>query len=150
MAIQFQVAAQAAQAGEEEKIVEVPIEGITYQARKLTTAQAALIPIALTGPSVVDRLGAALQMIEMLIGSAGAAHVRRLIIARRIDMGDIIGGSEQNPDGGLLDQILREFSQHPSQPSADSSSSRPNGGRKSTGRSPGKGSTHSDSTSTDS
>lgn len=150
MAINFQVAAQAAAAGEDEPVVDVPIEGKVYQARKLTVAQSALLPIAFGATNVRDRLSAAMTVLEMLIGPEGTRVIERLIIGRRIDFGDIIGGSEQNPEGGLIDQILSEFSQHPSQPSTDSSASRPNGGRKSTGRSRGTGSIRSDSTSTDS
>lgn len=73
-----------------------------------------------------------------------------------IDVPDIIGGSEAGEDGegrpSLFAQLTEEASGgRPTQPSSDSSKrSEEDSGRRSTGRSPGKGSIRSNSPSTDS
>jgi hypothetical protein len=145
--IEFNVAAEAAGLAEDEDVFEVPIEDEVYIARRPTTAQGALLNVALSGTGV-SRLSAVFSLLEGLIGEEGRAHIERLVWERRVDLDDLVGGSEQNPEGGLIDQIFEAFSERPSQPSTDSSSSRATGGRRSTGRSPGKGSTRSPSPST--
>jgi len=148
--IEFAVAAKAAEVGEDEEVLKVPIDGVEYIVRKPTVGMGALLNVALASGDTIERLGAIYEMLEGMIGEEGRQHVERLIWARRLDIDDLIGGSEQNPKGGLIDQIFAEFSERPTPPSATSSSSRAAGGRRSTGRSPGKGSTRSASPSTDS
>lgn len=139
--IEFAVAAEAAEVDEDEDIVEVEIDGVKYTARRPTTAQSALLAVALTQTGT-ERLSAIFNIAEALLGTEGREHIERLVWARRIDLDDLIGGNEKHAEG-LLDSIFSEFSERPTQPSADSASSQPVGGRKSTGRSPGKGSIHS-------
>lgn len=151
MAIQFHVAAEAdikAQANEDD-VVEVPIEDEVYYARRPTVAQIALLNAA-TSSDGAERLTMAFDLVEMMMGSEALAHVKRLVKARAIDYGDLIGGSEKNPDGGLIDMVFEEFAGRPTEPSTDSPRSPRAGGRKSTRRSPGPGSTHSAGPSTDS
>lgn len=149
MGINFQVAAEAAMAADDEDVVEVPIAGQVFYARRPTTAQAMLLNQSLNGTGAA-RLSATFRLVEGLMGEKAQALVEDLIWARRIDLGDLIGGSDQNPDGGLIDQIFAEFTGRPTAPSTDSSGSQSAGGRRSTGRSPGKGSTRSPSPSIDS
>lgn len=143
MGIEFKVAGEAALPGEDEKVVEVPINGRVFLARRPTTAQAVLLNTSLTGHGG-DRLSAVFRLVEGLMGEEALQVVQDLIWERKIDFGDLVGGSEQNPDGGLIDQIFSEFAQVPTEPSTASSRSPRSGGRRSTGRSPGKGSTHSE------
>lgn len=147
--IEFKVAAlaDAQKIGEKEEVVSVPIDGVEYTARRPTPAQVGLLSVGVSD----DRsyVGAVFDMVEILIGPEGLAHVKRLIKSRRIDMADLFGGSEQNPKG-LVSDIIAEFAGRPTEPSTDSPSSQPTGGRRSTGRSPGKGSTRSPSPSNDS
>jgi hypothetical protein len=150
MGINFNVAAEAHEAAKDEQVVEVPIDGTVYLARRPTTAQAALLSMAMATTDGAARLASVFRLIEGLLGEEALGAVQNLVWARRIDFGDLIGGSEENPDGGLVDQIFAEFSKFPTEPSTDSSSSRTAGGRRSTGRSPGKGSIRSTSPSTDS
>lgn len=144
--LEFKVAAEAAEAGEDEDVLEVPIAGTVYLARRPTVAQAALLNSTLAGNGT-DRLGAIFKLIEGLLGEEALEVIKELVWQRRIDFGDLLGGSDENPMG-LIDMIFEGFSERPTQPSDDSSPSRAPGGRRSTGRSPGKGSTRSASPST--
>ena len=90
-----------------------------------------------------------MNLAQSIMGLPARKHLERLIWERRIDFGDIMGGTEQNPEG-LISSIIAEFAGRPTEPSTDSSPSQAPGGRKSTGRAPGKGSTRSTSPSTDS
>lgn len=151
MALAFKVAAEAADISEDEDVVEVPIDDMVYVARRPTTAQGMLLGAALSHGGE-ERNTIIFDLISALMGPEALAHVKKLILARRIDFDDLLGGgSDENPDGGLIDMIFAEFAasdDRPTQPSAASSSSRAAGGRKSTGRSPGKGSTRTTSRST--
>lgn len=146
MPIGFAVAAKASETPQDEDVVEVPIDDVIYFARRPTTAMGALLTDALQS----GQLGTVYKLIEGLLGEDARKHVERLVWARRVDFDDLIGGSEQNPEGGLIDQIFAEFAGHPTEPSTASSASPRTGGRRSQGRSPGKGSTRSTSPSTDS
>ena len=145
--IEFNVAAKAAveKPGEDEDVVEVPIEDVVYQARRPTAAQVALI-YASSGDTYAQTV---MNLAQSIMGLAARKHLERLIWERRIDFGDIMGGTEQNPEG-LISSIIAEFAGRPTEPSTDSSPSQAPGGRRSTGRAPGKGSTRSTSPSTDS
>lgn len=145
--IEFNVAAKAAAAeiGENEDTINVPIDGVTYVARRPTAAQAAMLYVS----SDATYAEVVMRFVESMLGIKARKHLERLIWERRIEFDDIMGGTELNPKG-LVSAILAEFAGRPTEPSTDSSPSQVPGGRKSTGRSPGKGSTHSTSPSTDS
>lgn len=145
--IEFNVAAKAAAAevGEDEDVVEVPIDGVTYTARRPTAAQVGLLYTE-GGDSFAEK---SMKLVAAMLGPDARKHLERLIWERRIGFDDIMGGTEENPKG-LVSAILAEFAGRPTEPSTDSSESQPRGGRKSTGRAPGRGSTRSTSPSTDS
>lgn len=141
--IAFTVAARAAEAGEDEDVVEVPIDGITYYARQPTLGQSALLAEARAGGNTLAMIRAVWQMAEAMMGPEAREHLERLVWEGRIDLTDLVSGSEQN-DKGLFSQIQEEFTARPTKPSTASSSSQGSGGRKSTARSRGKGSIHSE------
>ena len=144
MGIAFKVAAEAELAGDNEDVVEVPIEDVTYVARKPTTAQLAVFYAS------DNQFKAVFDLLGDMIGDDAVEHIKRLIHERRIDFSDLLGGSEENEDG-LITQIINEFGTgRPTQPSTGSSATPTTGGRKSTRRAPGKGSTSSPSESTSS
>lgn len=149
MGISFEVAAKASEVEEGEDVVDVPIEGVVYKARRPTVAQSALLSASFTGTGVA-RLNAIFDTIQALMGDEAVAHVKRLVWARRIDLDDLYGGSEKNPNGGLVDQIIAEFANRPTEPSTDSSEQPDESGRRFRGRSAGRGSTLSVSESTSS
>lgn len=146
--INFAMAAEASEMDPDEDVVEVPIGDKVYYARRPTVAQTAYLENA----TRTRNLGVVFKMLHSLIGGEATRILEDAILDRRIDFGDILGGGTKlNPDKGLIDQIFEEFKlQHPTKPSSDSAESPRDTGRKSTRRSPGKGSTRSASTSTDS
>lgn len=149
--IEFKVAAlaDAQKVGDDEEVLEVPIEDKVYTARRPTSAQTGLLSVAIASGGNGAYTKALIDMVEIMLGAEGRAHIVRLLANRQIDLDDLLGGTEQNPKG-LISEILEQFSGRPTEPSTDSASSQPTGGRRSTGRSPGKGSTRSSSPSTDS
>ncbi len=140
MTIEFKVAAEAATPGEKEPVVEVPIDGEIFIARKPTTAQIAILNVALSSRNLAEQFVGVIDMVEAMMGASGRTKIEELLRQRRIDMDDLVGGSESN-EAGLLDQIVAEFSGRPTKPSTGSSSKSQPSGRRSTGRAPGKGST---------
>lgn len=147
MGIEFKVAAkaEAAKISKDEDVVEVPIEDVIYIARRPTSAQVGLLTYAQAKGE--NYYVAAFDMVESMMGVEAVQHLRRLIGERRIDFDDIVGGTEQNPKG-LISAVIAEFAGRPTEPSTASTGSRPSGGRRSTGRTPGKGSTSSPTAST--
>lgn len=147
MGINFAVAAKASEVREDEDVIDVPIDGVDYKARRPTVAQAALLSTAFSGTGA-DRLSVVFDIVQALMGDKALAHIKSLVWSRRIDLDDLIGGSEGNPEGGLIDQIFAEFADRPTEPSTDSSEQPDESGRRFRGRSAGRGSTLSDSAST--
>lgn len=153
MGIEFNVAVKAKEAekqaeeGVEEPegdYLEVPIEGEVYRCKRpepgvttvLLAADAASMPRLL------------MKFVRDMMGVEAEAHIKRLLWDGAIVIDDLWMGTEQNPGGGLVMSILKEFGGRPTEPSTASADSQPRGGRKSTGRAPGKGSTRSTSPST--
>jgi len=150
MGIEFRVAA-AAERGEED-VVEVDMGGElgVVEARRITSAQAEILASRIRQ---YPTLGA-LDMIEAFMGSDVREYLYDLLMKGAIDRNDLIGGWGENDEGrneqGLLDQLIAQFTGRPTAPSTGSSRSQSTGGRRSTARTPGKGSTRSSSPSTDS
>jgi len=144
--LEFAAAAEASEADKKDDGgLVVGLFGMEVVAEPLTTAQMALLTYARQQGGGAQ-VAAIFDAIQDIFGSEALAHVKRLIHQRRIDMGDLLGGTDQNPDGGVIDRVIEAFSDgRPTPPSTASSRSRAAGGRKSTGRSPGKGSTLSTS-----
>jgi hypothetical protein len=149
MGIEFRVAAKSARATADQDVVEVtfpnPI-GVVKAVRP-TSAQAELIGESLR----ISPTRGALEFVGVTMGAKVESYLRGLLLDGTLDREDIIGGWGENDEGknvdGLIDQIMEEFTGRPTEPSTDSSSSRATGGRSSTRRSPGKGSTRSTSPS---
>lgn len=145
--IEFKVAAEA-EVAEDEDYVEVPIEDKVYHARLPSTGQFALFAAAQADKSGPKQVKSIFDMVEAMLGEEALEHIKDLVQRRAIDIDDLFGGgTDLNPNAGLIDSILEELGGRPTQPSTDSSPSRGTGGRRSTGRTPGKGSTRSSSPS---
>lgn len=148
MGIEFKIAAAAARADAE--VIEINLGDFgTVEARRPTTAQAQILGADMQQMGTVN---AALAFIEMLVSKEAAEYLRGLIRQGVIDREDLVGGWGENDEGlneeGLVDQIIKGFTGRPTAPSTGSSRSQTAGGRRSTGRTPGKGSTRSPSPST--
>lgn len=76
---------------------------------------------------------------KVLVGD-GYARMTELVAEDKIKPGLLFGGDELN-DSGIVDYIVTEFAGRPTRSSLDSSPSPNSAGVRSTGRSPGKGST---------
>lgn len=146
--ISFAMAAQSSEIGEDEDVVDVPIGDRVFKARRPTVAQSAYLEHA----TATRSLSVVYKLLHSLLGGEATAILENAVLDRKVDFGDLLGpGTEQNPDGGLINQIFAEFKVgFPTQPSSDSSKSPKEAGRKSGRRSPGKGSIPSDSDSTSS
>lgn len=148
--IQFTTDAKASELKPDEDVVDVPIEGFVYKARRPTPSQAAMITGVLRSGGMMD-VTVILDILEALLGTTARNHLYKLLMQRKVEIEDLFGGgTELNPGQGLIEQIIEEFTNRPSEPSIDSSASPETDGRRSTGRSPGPGSTLSPSPSTDS
>lgn len=81
-----------------------------------------------------------------LVGD-GYARIVPMIEDGRVSLGLLFGGDENNRRG-IIDTAMAQASGRPTKPSSGSTGSPKGGGKRSTGRSPGKGSTLSSSPST--
>lgn len=144
---EFRAAARAAD-DEEERVLEFAIGDQEFRSRIPSTARVAMFIAAMTDDSPTgEAIGAIFAFLKDMLEGDGYRRLRKLISDDVIDMSTLTGGGDEN-DEGIVDWIISHAANdRPTPPSADSSSSRGSGGRRSTGRSPGKGSTLSPSLS---
>jgi hypothetical protein len=144
---EFKAAARAADS-EEERILEFAIGDNEFRSKLPSTARTAMFIAAMTDEgSTGEAVGAIFSFLKDMLLDDGYRRLRKLISDDVIDLGTLTGGGDENEDG-IVDWIISQASEdRPTPPSADSSSSPETGGRRSTGRSPGKGSTRSPSLS---
>lgn len=147
--ISFNIAAEAAPQVVSDKTVTAVINGVEYEARPFSAGQLAMLNVDIASGSMSQQTNGLLHFIEIVLGEEVRDIIADALRVGTIDMEDVLGGSEQNPDG-LIGAIVSEFSGRPTKPSSGSSSKPQPGGRRSTGRAPGKGSTRSSSAPTDS
>jgi len=144
---EFNAAARAAE-GEEDQILEFAIGDQEFKSHLPSTARTAMFIAAMTDESSTgEAIGAIFSFLKDMLLDDGYRRLRKLISDDVIDLGTLTGGGDDN-DEGIVDWIISQAAENrPTPPSADSSSSPETGGRRSTGRSPGKGSTRSPSLS---
>lgn len=151
--LEFDVASQAQvdEEGGEEKLVEFSVAGLKFWAKRPTPGQTNI----LLSSRRRDATGVIWRIFEnILVANEPETPIeqrhgeyddlRQLVFDGAVPVALLFGGDELN-GRGILDSIIREFAGYPTQPSEDSSPSPSSGGKKSTGRSPGKGSTASTS-----
>lgn len=88
-------------------------------------------------------IGAVWRLVTRLFPPEDVRILENLVEDGKIDFGLIFGGEELNEGRSILGMLIEQASARPTQPSGGSSASSPTTGRRSTGRSPGKGSTAS-------
>lgn len=141
-------AAAKTQEDPEEKILEFAIGDQEFRSKLPSTARVAMFVASMADEATIAESTAAIfSFLKDLLLDDGYRRLRKLISDDVIDMGTLTGGGEED-DEGIIDWIISQAAdERPTRPSADSSSSQATGGRRSTGRSPGKGSTLSPSPS---
>ena len=144
---EFKAAAARAE-DEEEKILEFAIGDQEFRSKLPSTARTAMFIASMTDETGTgDSIAAIFSFLKDMLLDDGYRRLRKMISDDVIDMGTLTGGGDDN-DEGIVDWIISmSADQRPTPPSADSSSLPETGGRRSTGRSPGKGSTRSPSLS---
>lgn len=152
--LEFEVATEAQLAKEagEEKLLEVKVGDKMFLARRPTPGQTNILFSSRRGADATILVWQIFA--EILVPNdpktpreqrhAEYADLQKMVFDGIIPPSLLFGGDELN-GRGILDGIIREFSGYPTQPSEESSPSPSSGGARSTGRSPGKGSTSSTS-----
>lgn len=148
---EFKVAAKRATSDEEE-VLEIPFGERTLLARRPTVGQLALFyDRAAMNPTSDEPdngpVAAVFGFLRGMLGEGDVPYLRGLLSSGAIEFSTLFGGNDDN-EQGLVDAILAEWAGRPTVPSSDSAPSPEKTGRPSTGRTPGKGSTRSNSRST--
>lgn len=104
--------------------------------------QCAAVLGALAGGTAAGTRGV-LEFLRNVLDGSGGNVIRQMLERGQIEFNLLIGGDDDNKEG-IVDWIISEASAGPPQGPTGSSSSQPTSGKRSTGRSPGKGSTLSD------
>lgn len=147
--MQFVTAAKrAAEADSGEDYLEFTLADQEFKATLPTPGQAAYLGVVFTSGSMAEVLAGALDMLDGLLEGDGGRRIRKLLLMGALTPELLLWGDENNEKGILGTLIELAAAGRPTTPPSDSSPSQANGGRKSTGRSPGKGSTLTDSPST--
>lgn len=153
---EFTSAARRHEDDEQEEPIAFKVNDREFRSKRPTPGQLAIFMDSVVGKrdgdeaagvSVVDGVFSFLRGVLL---DDGYDVMRRMIQMGEIDIIDLAGGDEDGQEG-IIDWIAEQSADgRPTGPSTDSSKSPEKGGRRSTGRSPGKGSTLSPSPSADS
>lgn len=134
---------QTEEDGPQEPWLEFGLLGQTFTITdKPTMGQGAAVLGAMASGSAESVRGV-LTFLDNVLDDTGGLRIRRMLERGQIEFELLWGGDDQNEEG-IVDYIIGEASEGPTQGATDSSPSQPTTGKKSTGRSPGKGSTLSD------
>lgn len=142
-AIQFKTAAQETQKArndEDDDVVEVDIDGEVYPARIPSVDELAMVMIDIQGENMGDRIAGVWSFIAACFDEDDEERIKARIRSRRDGLTLAFMLTDVMP--GMMEAFSGNF---PTQPSTGSSGSPASSGRRSTGRSPGKGSTRSTS-----
>ena len=142
-AFQMAAKAQVEREGSEEDVEQYPIDFTIgeheLKAKAPTPAQVSLL-IGTSNLGGSAAVGAGYRFLRGTLDRRSYNLVLTLLEAGQIGEGMIFGGEGENEEG-IVDWLLEQASERPTDPPTDSSESSEPGGKKSTGRSPGKGST---------
>jgi hypothetical protein len=138
--VQEENEAEAAGDAAEPKILEFGIAGQEFKLNVPNDTQIIMLATAADGATVRELFTASMEFLEGLLLGDGYRRLRKLVASGVITDDLLVGGDDAN-ERGIIDWIVAQVSDgRPTQPSPDSSPSPAPAGRKSTGRSPGKGS----------
>ena len=140
VAAEQQVQEEELEEGEEPKpAVEFDILGQHFQADKPTPGR---INVLFSARGGVEGTRAVWDFLRDVLWGDGYDRLRNLVASGEFPPQLLFGGDELNEEG-VVDHIISATAGRPTQPSSDSSPSPSTTGKRSTGRSPGKGSTRS-------
>jgi hypothetical protein len=126
--------------GAEPEVLEFSLAGQDFVADLPTNTQIVLLSATLSGGRTSDVLTGSLECLEGVLRGNGYKRIRRLV-AQCVVSTDLLIGGDENNDKGIVDSIVAMVSDgRPPTRSTGSSGSQKPGGKKSTGRAPGKGS----------
>jgi hypothetical protein len=139
--MQFVTAAQKVEEDEDDaQVLEFSIGGEEFVANVPSTTQIVLLATGSEAGTARSLLSAVLEFMEGILQGDGYKRFRKLMVKGIITNDLLIGGD------GDIDWIIEQVSAgRPPKPSSDSSPSPETGGKRSTGRAPGKGSIQSGS-----
>ncbi|UDL15407.1 tail assembly chaperone [Microbacterium phage Pepe25] len=142
---EFQLAAEHDQEEQElgeDRILEFTLGKQKFRAKLATPGQSSVV-IGAFGQNETQAIQAVYRFLRRVMLDDGYKRLQTMVENEEVSFGILFGGDDNN-DGGIVDWIIEESASRPTRPSTESSSSPTTGGRKSTGRSPGRGSTLSD------
>lgn len=123
----------------EDDVIEFSIGEYEFTGQRPTPAQVSLL-IGTGNLGGSASLGAAYRFLRGVLTQSSYNLFLTLIEDRKLT-DDILFGASEGNERGLIDNLIEQVAERPTQPPTDSSTSSELGGKKSTGRSPGKGST---------
>ena len=139
---EFKAAATAEVEGEETPVLKFGLADQKFVADKASTGQMALVAAAMDEGGT-QMVGAVFRFLRGILHDDGYTRLRDLIARGVVSFDLLVGGDDDNEDG-IVDWIIEKSSDdRPTKRPTDYLPSQGNGGQRSTGRSPGKGSKRS-------
>lgn len=140
MAVERQVEEEESE--HEEQVLEFAIGGEEFVSAVPTPGQASIV-IGAFGLGGGAGASSVFRFLRGVLKDDGYQRIQTLLERGKIDFDMLWGGSEGNEEG-VVDWLISKAAARPTRPQSGSSESSKPTGKKSTGRSPGKGSTLSD------
>lgn len=144
---QFQAAARQSSGGEEILQFEIPVSEDgdleAFTVRLPSTGQISLV-VASMDEGGVEMLASVYNFMRGLMEEDDYKRFRRLVADGTVSLELLVGGDELN-EQGIIEWIIEQTASRPTKAPSDYLPSQKTGGQRSTGRSPGKGSTRSPS-----
>lgn len=135
---EFTAAARAADDPDGE-ILQFRLAGIEFTADRATTSQMALV-VAAMDDGGAQMVAAIFRFLRGVLHDDGYRQLRELVAGGAVTLDLLMGGDEDNEDGIVGWLIEKSADERPTRQPADYLPSQATTGRRSTGRSPGKGS----------
>lgn len=149
MRMSFEVAAKQELEAEENEEQEKPEPWLTFDLAdqefvipERPSPSQNIVIIAALASGGAEPLRAIFAYLDNILEGDGGRRIRKLVERKVITFDLLYGGDDLNEEG-IVDRIMALASANPTEDAIDSSSSQTDTGRRSTGRSPGKGSTRS-------
>lgn len=147
MRTSFEVAVQQQVEADENEEAEKPEPWLTFSLldqefviSERPTPSQNIVVIAALANGGAEPLRAIFAYLDNVLDGDGGRRIKRMVERKQISFDLLYGGDELNEEG-IVDRIMALASANPTDAPTDSSNSSSGTGKRSTGRSPGKGST---------